>query len=113
MSYRDRMHPAVSNAEIEVFKELSKHGLTASMVTQKPIILKVTIPDFTWETKRKCVYLDGTQIHQKKQERDEEITNMLEQKGWDVLRISYEAPLSKEKLVEIIDSIQIFLEIEK
>ena len=42
------MHPQVSKAEIEVFKALSAKGLTRGMVTQKPIILKSTIPDFCW-----------------------------------------------------------------
>jgi len=40
------MHPKVSRAEIEVFKSLSMAGLTSGMVTQQPIILKSTIPDF-------------------------------------------------------------------
>jgi hypothetical protein len=42
------MHPKVSRAEIEVFKALSGLGLTGGMVTQKPIILKATVPDFCW-----------------------------------------------------------------
>ncbi len=53
------MHPKVSKAEIEVFKALSAAGLTSGMVTQKPIVLKATIPDFCWFSKRKIVYLDS------------------------------------------------------
>ena len=53
------MHPKVSRAEIDVFKSLSAAGLTTGMVTQQPIILKSTIPDFCWMEKRKIVYLDG------------------------------------------------------
>ena len=106
MSYKDQMHPSVSNAELEVFKELSKRGLTKGMITQKPIILKMTIPDFTWEEKRVAVYLDGTQAHAKRQEKDEEITNLLENKGWTVLRIPYFAPLTQKRLIEILAEIQ-------
>jgi hypothetical protein len=57
LSYRARLHPKVSNAEIELFKALSMAGLTGGMVTQKTIVLKATIPDFCWPEKRKIVYL--------------------------------------------------------
>ena len=94
MSYRDKMHPMVSRAEIEVFKELSKNGLTRGMVTQKTIILKSTIPDFCWLNKRKAVYLDGKQAHFKdiQKEHDEEIKDLMEKKGWRVLRLLYNPP---------------------
>ncbi len=36
MSFRERMHPKVSAAEIEVFKALSAEGLTGGLVTQEP-----------------------------------------------------------------------------
>ena len=90
------MHPKVSKAEIEVFKALSAAGLTNGMVTQKTIVLKLTVPDFCWLNKRKAVYLDGFQAHSgdKQKERDEEICELLEAKGWEVLRIPYEPPLS-------------------
>ncbi len=111
MSYKNRMHPKVSNAEIEVFKALSSEGLTSGMVTQKPIILKSTIPDFCWLAKRKIVYLDGYQAHSKErtQERDAEIDELLEQQGWEVLRIPYEPPLTGKALQEIMTSIKKFL----
>jgi very-short-patch-repair endonuclease len=105
------MHPKVSKAEIEVFKALSAAGLTTGMVTQKPIILKSTIPDFCWFSKRKVVYLDGLQAHSgdKQQERDEEICELLTAQGWEVLRIPYEPPLSEKGLREIVASIKKFL----
>ena len=105
------MHPKVSNAEIELFKALSIQGLTSGMVTQKPIILKATIPDFCWPDKRKIVYLDGIQVHQKDKalERDEEIDLLLESQGWDVLRIPYNPPLTDKALCEIMAVIKKFL----
>ena len=111
MSYKDRMHPRVSNAELELFKALSAQGLTGGMLTQKPIILKSTIPDFCWPEKRKVVYLDGTQVHRKDRarERDEEIDELLEMQGWEVLRISYEPPLTAKALKEILANIKKFL----
>ena len=111
VSYKSRMHPKVSNAEIEVFKALSASGLTNGMMTQKPIVLKATIPDFCWFDKRKVVYLDGLQAHSgdKQQERDEEIRDLLEAQGWEVLRIPYEPPLTEKNLQEIIDAIKRFL----
>jgi very-short-patch-repair endonuclease len=109
MSYKDSLHPQVSNAEMEIFEELSKRGLTRGMLTQLDVILKKTKPDFAWFEKRKCVYLDGEQVHWKRQEKDEETTSLLEKQGWRVLRISYKAPLTREKLAEIISQIQAFI----
>ena len=114
MSYKRHMHPKVSKAEIEVFKALSTAGLTGGMVTQKPIVLKLTIPDFCWLNKRKAVYLDGLQVHSsdKQQERDEEICEMLEAKGWEVLRIPYEPPLSEKELQRIVTIIKDFVGVD-
>jgi len=111
MSYKNNMHPQVSKAEIEVFKALSATGLTKNMVTQQRIILKSTVPDFAWLNKRKAVYLDGIQVHSKDkaQQRDEEIDALMDLQGWDVLRISYNAPLSNTRLQEIMVSIKKFI----
>ena len=108
------MHPKVSRAEIEVFKELSMAGLTGGMVTQQPIILKSTIPDFCWLNKRKIVYLDGLQAHSsdKQQQHDEEIFDLLTAQGWDVLRIPYEPPLTQKGLQEIMTTIKRFLNVD-
>ncbi len=105
------MHPKVSKAEIDVFKALSAEGLTGGMVTQKPIVLKSTIPDFCWLNKRKAVYLDGAQAHSsdKTQERDEEIVDLLQDHGWEVLRIPYDPPLSEDGLREIVAAIKRFV----
>jgi len=111
LSFKRHMHPKVSKAEIEVFKALSAAGLTSGMVTQKTIVLKSTIPDFCWLNKRKAVYLDGMQAHlgDKQQQRDEEICDLLEAKGWEVLRIPYEPPLNKKELQKIIEIIKKFV----
>ena len=111
MSYKARLHPKVSKAEIEVFKALSASGLTTGMVTQKPIILKSTIPDFCWFDKRKVVYLDGMQVHagDEQKEWDAQVCDLLEAKGWQVLRIPYEPPLTEKNLQKIIDAIRSFL----
>jgi very-short-patch-repair endonuclease len=111
LSFKRNMHPKVSKAEIEVFKALSAAGLTTGMVTQKTIVLKATIPDFCWLNKRKAVYLDGLQAHlgDKQQQRDEEICELLESKGWEVLRIPYEPPLNGKELQRIIETIKEFV----
>jgi len=111
LSYKRHMHPKVSKAEIEVFKALSAAGLTGGMVTQKSIVLKLAIPDFCWLNKRKAVYLDGLQVHSsdRQQERDEEVCKLLEAKGWKVLRIPYEPPLSERELQKIVAAIKDFV----
>jgi very-short-patch-repair endonuclease len=114
LSYKERMHPKVSKAEIDVFKALSTQGLTSGMVTQQPIILKSTIPDFCWMEKRKIVYLDGNPVHKKDKqlERDEEIDGLLTQQGWDVLRIPYDPPLTQKGLEKIMVQIKDFLNVD-
>jgi very-short-patch-repair endonuclease len=115
LSYKARLHPKVSNAEIDLFKALSMAGLTGGMITQKTIILRSTIPDFCWPERRKIVYLDGLQAHSgdEQQERDEEIRELLETQGWDVLRIPYEPPLSETNLREILSMIKRFLDLDE
>jgi very-short-patch-repair endonuclease len=111
LSFKERMHPKVSRAEIEVFKALSGLGLTGGMVTQKPLVLKMTIPDFCWIEKRKVVYLDGRQVHSsaKAERRDAEIDELLELQGWDVLRIVYDPPLTGEGLRQVVAQIRDFV----
>jgi len=111
LSYKANMHPRVSQAEIALFNELSKAGLTTGMVTQKPIILKSTIPDFCWANKRKIVYLDGTPVHtkDKQQQRDIEIDELLEAQGWEVLRIPYQPPITEKTLAQLMAKIKDFL----
>jgi very-short-patch-repair endonuclease len=107
------MHPKVSQAELAVFQALSMAGLTSNMITQKPIILRTTIPDFCWVEKRKIVYLDGKVVHSKDKqiERDSEIDELLSLQGWDVLRIPYDPPLTRKGLQEIMSTIKRFLNI--
>jgi very-short-patch-repair endonuclease len=109
------MHPTVSKAEIEVFKALSTAGLTGGMMTQKPIVLKSTIPDFCWASKRKIVYLDGKPVHSsdKQQCRDNEIDELLTSQGWEVLRIPYQPPLTEKGLQEIMVTIKRFLNVDE
>jgi very-short-patch-repair endonuclease len=105
------MHPKVSKAELQVFAELSRCNLTSGMVTQKPIVLKLTVPDFCWQEKRKVVYLDGVQVHStdKAERRDEEIDCLLEKQGWSVLRLPYDPPLVGEALQNVLAAIKDFL----
>lgn len=109
------MHPKVSKAEIEVFKALSMSGLTTGMITQKPIILKSTIPDFCWTEKRKVVYIDGIPVHSKDKqlEKDEEIDSLLTAQGWDVLRVPYDPPLTEKGLQQIMLKIKRFLNVDE
>jgi very-short-patch-repair endonuclease len=115
LSYKERMHPKVSQAELALFQALSMAGLTGGMVTQKPIILRSTIPDFCWVEKRKIVYLDGNPVHNKDKQidRDNEIDELLELQGWDVLRIPYDPPLTEKGLKEILAEIKRFLNFDE
>ena len=110
MSYKNNMHPTTSKAEFKIFEELSKRNLTTGMVTQKPIILKSTIPDFMWIEKRKVIYLDGDAVHKEGDEWDDEVVQLLEKQHWQVLRIRYHAPLTRQAQAEIMKQIEAFLQ---
>ena len=101
----------VSKAEITVFTELSRLGLTHGMTTQDTIILRMTIPDFLWREKKKVLFLDGAQVHgtTKAIVNDLEIDNLLERQGWQVLRLVYNPPLTRKALAEIMNKIQEFI----
>jgi very-short-patch-repair endonuclease len=109
------MHPKVSKGEISIFSALSSAGLTFGMVTQTPIILKATIPDFCWFDLKKAVYFDDIPVHKndKQQQKDQEIVDLLEQRGWNVLRIPYDPPLTPTKTVKIVENIQSFIGIDE
>jgi very-short-patch-repair endonuclease len=109
MSYKLYLHPTVSKAEIQVFEALSKAGLTRTILTQRTIVLKKTVPDFMWLNQRKIVFLDGDQVHKEGDENDAEIDSLLERQGWNILRIRYHAPLSQFRLKEIVTEIREFL----
>jgi very-short-patch-repair endonuclease len=109
------MYPKVSKGEISVFLALSTAGLTYGMVTQQPIILREAIPDFCWFELKKAVYLDGISVHKKdkQQQKDQEVVELLEQRGWDVLRIPYEPPLSPIETDEIVETIRRFIGLDE
>jgi very-short-patch-repair endonuclease len=96
---------------MQVFEQLSIRGLTHGMVTQKPVILRMTIPDFMWQERKKAVYLDGIQVHgtDRAIENDQEIDALLELKGWSVLRLPYNPPLTGKALAEVMQRIEQFL----
>ena len=109
MSWKNKLHPQVSNAEIEIFAALSAAGLTRGMVTQERVVLTSTAPDFLWREKKKALYLDGVQVHRRHSEWDEEVTRLLELKGWEVLRIPYTAPLTAEVKADMLRKIKEFV----
>jgi very-short-patch-repair endonuclease len=103
------MHPTVSKAELQIFQALSALNLTYGMVTQQPIHLKTTIPDYLWPEKHIAIYLDGDQVHKEGDEWDQEVETLLEKRGWQVLRIRYHAPLTQSAKVEITRQIAEFI----
>jgi len=94
--------------EIRLQKFFNKHNLYP--VSNKVIVLKYTIPDFYFPQAKLCVYLDGAPHDRKKvSQRDEEITRLLDEAGYTVLRIPYTPPLSKEDMERILAEIKKFL----
>jgi len=99
------------DGKVDLFTVLSRANLTGGMVVQKPIVLKATLPDFCWPMKKKAVYLDGVQVHRKAhvERRDEEINDLMDHQGWQILRIPYEPPLTPKDVTGIVKQIQEFI----
>ncbi|MDR2699268.1 MAG: DUF559 domain-containing protein [Nitrososphaerota archaeon] len=114
MSYKQPLHQKTNKNELTLAKALNQANLTDGMVTQQPIILKITLPDFCWHLKKKAIYLDGIQVHTKTpiEQRDQEINELLEQRGWQTLRIPYTPPLTKTETEKIVEQIKEFIQNE-
>jgi very-short-patch-repair endonuclease len=105
------MHPSVSRAEYQVFQQLSQTATAQGMTTQDTIVLRMTKPDFVWFEKKKAIYLDGAPCHTKDRavENDAEIDMLMERRGWNILRIRYDPPLTAKRLAEITQEITEFI----
>jgi len=115
VTWKDRMRVSVSNAEIELLKELQRRDLTRHLETQKPFefIWQVegvhgTTIDFYWNHPfNYAVFLDGP-VHMKylHERRDLLIDRALMRRGITVDRFSYKPPITKKRLKEIADQIE-------
>jgi very-short-patch-repair endonuclease len=120
--WKARMHPKIARSEILLFQALQRAGLNKHMTTQQPIPLTnelgepfQTIPDFTFyrEDCDLALYLDGPHhLKAHVEERDIKITKLLEQKGIQVKRISYDGhKLKPPELLAIVNEIHAWLHI--
>ena len=109
MSYKRFLDPntnyTVSNAEIAIQKELYVQECWGSE-TQKPFCLQSTTPDFYFSDINLAIYIDGAQIHQKREEKDEELRRLLKKRhGCKILSYTYKAPLTKKRRDDIVADI--------
>lgn len=133
MSFRERMQTANPKAELDVLIELQKRHLLDDMmplgttiifyedgclirtkenVTRKMLQTAVgfTVPDFPFLWHKIPVYLDGP-VHKRRGvlKRDWKINNLLDASSFKTLRFDYKPPLSKLRLTEIVNTIQMRL----
>ena len=114
------MSPKVANAEVEIFKELSRRNLTTGYTTTRsfPFTLEEierhhvfgANVDGMWKLLDIIVFYDGhphTRTHQ--MNRDDAVDAVLFDRGWDVHRYPYKSPISDARLKEIVDDIQLVL----
>jgi hypothetical protein len=94
----------VSKAELEIQAALGKEMLFP--LTQHPFCLQQTKPDFYFPGVNLAIYIDGQQVHQKREAKDEELRRLLEKRHGCIVRsYSYKAPLTKKRLREIVEHI--------
>ena len=111
MSYTRFLDPAqdysVSNAEIKICNKLKHDERCLSMLTQKEFCLLSTKPDFYFPDVNLAVYIDGEQIHRKREAKDLELRELLKKRyGCTVRSFSYRAPITKKRLAEIVSEIR-------
>jgi len=95
---------SISNAEIEIQKELYNKGLE-SFYCQKQFYKLVTVADFYFPDVNLAVFIDGEQVHQNKEIQDSSKRDFVRSQGCTVREISYKAPLTKKRLAQIVDQI--------
>ena len=91
---------SVSNAEMDIQAALNKHGLFPD--TQHPFYKLITKADFYFPQVNMAVFIDGEQIHAKREFKDEEIDYQLRNRGVFVRRHTYKAPITQKRLKEIV-----------
>ena len=114
MSWRDNLHANPSNAEIALIHELQRlvnQGVRFEFRTDQHIPLLVTVPDvlvYTPEREKPLVvYLDGyPHTKRRQQEKDGEINDWLERRGYRFLRFAYGGSMGKKRLAEVIQTIR-------
>lgn len=95
---------AVSNAEFAISGRLQKEGV--HFLSQQRFCLRQTVPDFFFPDVNLAVYIDGEQVHRKREQKDADLRDRLSQLyGCTVRSFSYSAPLSKKRLDEILTQI--------
>lgn len=97
-----RMSPQISEMEQQVQNELSAKGYFFE--TQKEVPIRVVIPDlwFNGNPPIAC-FLDGP-VHVGREDRDEELRDLLRKRGVQVLSISYDRP-TKQAVDEAVQTI--------
>ena len=103
MSFRDLMHPLHSRIETDILEELNLSGLFPE--TDKHFCVLSTTPDFYFADKNLAVYVDGEQVHRNRQERDDNLRQLLTKRhGVTVLTFPYKrrSKRVRQKIVEQI-----------
>jgi very-short-patch-repair endonuclease len=109
MTFKQKMHPTISNAEWNLRTKLNKSGIR--VIQQFEIIMDRTTVDFYFPSKRLCVFLDGPpHLKEHVEARDEFVDEKLQKRGYKILRFPYKPPLSKKMLNEIMEKIKENLE---
>ncbi|MBU1172988.1 MAG: endonuclease domain-containing protein [Proteobacteria bacterium] len=106
MGFRENMKVQTSNAEMLLAIMLEDRNITG-WLTDERLCLESTVPDFYFPTHKLCVYLDGPPHKScKRQDRDDKITSLLEQRGYKVLRYPYGKRITVSLLEEIFADIK-------
>jgi uncharacterized protein (UPF0297 family) len=85
-----------SRMEWEVYKALKVKGFKAEF--QRSFCVMSTTPDIYIPDKGLAIYIDGVQVHVKRQEKDETLRELLAKRhGLKVISIPYERYSQKEK----------------
>ena len=97
-----RMSPIISEMEQRVQNALYAKGYF--LETQKQIAIRFVIPDLWFERDPPlAVFIDGV-VHIGREDRDEELRELLRKRGVKVLSFAYEAP-TKEAVNQVVEAI--------
>ena len=103
-NFRELMQVKHSRMEFEVLEDLNRAGLFPEM--DKKFCVLSTEPDFYFADKNLAIYIDGEQVHRRREERDDYLRQLLAKRhGVTVLTFPYKSR-SKRERIKIVEQIK-------
>jgi len=100
-----QMHVSPSKMELTLLEKLTQIPELRPIQTQRTFMLLATTPDFFLPSKNLAVYVDGKEAHKGREDRDNQLRDMLRKRGFNVLSLPYSGE-SEAEVQRLVDAIK-------